>query len=278
MGEQHARNPDDPLAAAVLRTGPATEWRSAGGIDLDFDVFHPQGMAVTDERIYLSSVEVHERPDRAAGRPGAGVGHLFVLDRCGTLLHDLEITEGDRYHPGGLDVTGDALYVPVAEYWPDSSTSLYRVDLATLAIDRLFAVDDHVGAVIADRERGRLVGHSWASRRCYEWTPGGELQDSWSNPEPTLALQDGRYVAPRMMLCSGFADDTGGLVLVDLETRRVRHRLPIQLRSASGRPMTRNPVHVEATPYAGGHRLIMYAAPDDGRGTRMYIHTADVGC
>lgn len=268
---------DGALVAAFEQTDRGTAWTLDGTIDLDFDVFHPQGMAVTDERIYLSSVEVHERPDRSERSPGAGVGHLFVLDRHGTLLHDLEITDGDRYHPGGLDVAGAALYVPVAEYWPDSTTSLHRVDLDTLAVDPLFTVDDHVGAVVVDRERGRLVGHSWASRRCYEWTPAGELQARWLNPEPTLALQDGRYVAPRMMLCSGFADDTGGLTLVDLETRRVRHRLPILLRSATGRPMTRNPVHVEAAPYGDGYRLTLYAAPDDGRGTRLYIYAADVG-
>jgi hypothetical protein len=57
------------------------------------------------------------------------VGHLFVLDPAGKLLRHIEIADGNRSHPGGLDVQGDSLYLPVAEYRPDSSANLYRIDL-----------------------------------------------------------------------------------------------------------------------------------------------------
>ncbi len=276
--------PDDLLVAALERTGPDTMWRPAGGIDLDFDVFHPQGMAVTADRIYLSSVEVHEWPvrhpesyDSHDRTPGVGVGHLFVLDRQGSLLHDLVLGDGDRYHPGGLDVDGDALYVPLAEYRPDSTADVYRVDLDTLVATRLFTVDDHVGAVLRDRDGGHLVGWSWASRRWFEWDDDGRRIGTWPDPDGTLAHQDGQYLQRRTAVCSGVADDTGGLTLVDLTTRRVRHRLPIPLRTDRGEWLTRNPTHLDVEATDEGARLRLYAAPDDGRGTRVHVHTADVG-
>ncbi len=75
----------------------------------------------------MSSVEVRV-PTRRFPEPregydrdaGAGVGHLFKMDLAGHLLADLTLGEGTIYHPGGIDYDGKDIWVPVAEYRPNS--------------------------------------------------------------------------------------------------------------------------------------------------------------
>lgn len=278
-----ARPADDPLVAAFDQTGRGTPWSLAETVDFDFDVFHPQGMEVTEDRIYLSSVEIitptvrYPEPvdgyDRSAG---VGKGHLFVLDRQGNLLHDIEITDGDRYHPGGIDLHGDTLYIPVAEYRPNSSANVYRVDVDTLEVTKMFGVEDHVGGVVYDEGAGRVVGQSWGSRRFYEWTEDGRQKDFWLNPDTWIDYQDCEYVDYRKTLCSGIAGGDGGFTMVDLRTRGIRHLTPVALTSDGGKLMTSNPTDMDAEVTSTGTRLTMYAAPDDDLGGELYAYTADV--
>lgn len=275
---------DDALVAAFDQVTRDTVWTQTAALDLDFDVFHPQSMEVVGDRIYLSSVEVIEAPvrfpepvDGYDRSPGRGVGHLFVLDRAGNLLRDIEITDGDRYHPGGLDVHGDELYLPVAEYRPNSSANLYRVDLDTFRVTRLFQVDDHIGGVVLDEKTGHLVGQSWGSRRFYDWTLTGRQKDFWLNPDHYIDYQDCEYVVFRKMLCSGIAGSLGGFVMIDLrDNHRIRHQVPTQAQSASGRLLTQNPTDIDARRTASGFHLTLYAAPDDGVATQLLVFEADV--
>ncbi|WP_254636308.1 DUF6454 family protein, partial [Lysinibacillus sp. GbtcB16] len=74
---------------------------------------------------YLSSVELLEAPvsftnaNQGYSRTeGKGIGHLYVMDERGQLLHDIQIGEGTMYHPGGIDTDGHYIWIPVAEYRP----------------------------------------------------------------------------------------------------------------------------------------------------------------
>ena len=49
------------------------------------------------------------------------------LDKAGNLVADLPLTEGAMYHPGGVDYDGRDIWVPLAEYRPDSHAIVYRV-------------------------------------------------------------------------------------------------------------------------------------------------------
>lgn len=282
-GRDHARA-DEPLVAAFDQVTRGTVWTPATALDLDFNIFHPQSMEVVGDRIYISSVEIIEAPvrypvpvDGYDRTPGKGVGHLSVLDRAGKLLRDIKIADGNRYHPGGLDVHGDSLYLPVAEYRPDSSADLYRVDLRTFKVTRLFQVDDHIGGVVLDEETGHLVGQSWGSRRFYDWTLGGRQKDFWLNPDHYIDYQDCEYVVSRKMLCSGIAGTIGGFVMIDLrDDHRILHQVPVQTQSASGRIITNNPTDIDAEPTATGTHLTLYAEPDDDLGTKLLVYEADV--
>jgi hypothetical protein len=285
---------DESLVGAFENVSRSTAWTPTGTLPLDFNTHHPQGMEVVGDRIYLSSVEIIERPvrypepqDGYDRSPGKGVGHLFVLDRDGTLLEDVVLGRGDMYHPGGLDVDDEGnIWVPVAEYRPDSEAIIYRVDADTLDAEEAFTVEDHVGGVVRDRVTGRLVGQSWGSRRFYEWTTTGKQRDRWLNDSHFVDYQDCEYVASRKALCSGITGlpaqpgastpyELGGFALLDLRSRSILHEVPVQLWSAAGHVVTRNPTDIDVD----GDRLTMWAAPDDfgeGNGTEILTYEADV--
>jgi hypothetical protein len=131
-----------------------TAWTLADKVRLDFPTFHTEGLAVTPDHLFLSAVEILEPtqkyPTPVDGydrTPGKGIGHLFVMDRSGHLQKDIVLGGGDRYHPGGIDFDGRNVWVPVAEYRPDSSAIIYRVNATTLRVSRAFDVEDHIGGL-----------------------------------------------------------------------------------------------------------------------------------
>ncbi|MFY0406414.1 DUF6454 family protein [Solicola sp. PLA-1-18] len=284
---------DGDLARTFTDTTRSTVWKRVDALRLGFDTFHPQGLVVTQDRIYLSSVEIIvppvKNPDPSDGydrTPGKGRGHLFVMDRTGRLLKDVALGEGDSYHPGGISTDGRNIWVSVAEYRPNSHAIVYKIPTATLRPQRMFEVDDHVGGIVYDPERKLLVGNTWGSRRFYAWTTAGRQRETWLNPSHLVDYQDCTYAARSKALCSGVTElpqrpgsigtyELGGLALVDLRTHAVTHEIPFQQFSTGGHVATRNPVDV----HAKGRTLTMYAAPDDsheGVGTQLLTYTAEV--
>src|SRR5215471_12391928 len=109
--------PQDARSIVAERTRNLTRgsrWSQVTSVPVGFRTFHPQGMVKIGETIFVSSVEVM---DRDAGK---GVGHLFKMDLSGHLGADLRLGERAIYHPGGIDYDGRSIWIPVAEYRPDS--------------------------------------------------------------------------------------------------------------------------------------------------------------
>ena len=267
---------DDPLVTALSRVTRATAWQQVGTIDLQFDAEHPQGMVKLGDRFYISSVEIIEPtqpcPETCDGydrTPGRGVGHLFVVDANGALLADVELGEGHMYHPGGIDYDGRSLWVPVAEYRPNSNAIIYRVDPETLAVEEVFRVNDHIGGVVRDRVDGHVHGVSWGSRTLYEWTARGKQLAREPNESHFIDYQDCDYLESRKMVCGGIAGlpapdgssfELGGLALIDLRHSQILHEVPVQRYSpVTNHVVTRNPIFLESID--GGLRL--FTAPDD---------------
>jgi hypothetical protein len=185
VGPAEGHRRDDAVVEQLAKVTRATTWEPADTIDLQFDAEHPQGMVKLGDRFFISSVEIIEPttpcPQGCDGydrTPGQGVGHLFVVDAAGALVADVELGEGHMYHPGGIDYDGRWLWVPVAEYRPNSNSIIYKVDPETLAVEEVFRFDDHIGGVVRDRVTGRLHGVSWGSRTRYEWTESGRVRAS----------------------------------------------------------------------------------------------------
>jgi hypothetical protein len=285
------------LASRVTTLTRTSVWTPVATIPIRFSTFHPQGLVKIGDTFILSSVEVRT-PTRRYPSPvdgydrdaGEGVGHLFKFDLQGNVLAEQTLADGTVYHPGGLDYDGEYVWVPLAEYRPDSRSIVYKVDPRTLAATRVLDVRDHIGGVVHNTDDRTLHGVSWGSRRFYRWTMDrqGRVTNAAQalerlrtvNPAHYVDYQDCKYASERRMLCTGLAEyrqtpsspafRLGGLELISLIDGRPLHQVPVPLWTASGTDMTHNPVWIEPS----GTGLRAYFMPEDDRST-LYIY--DVG-
>ena len=274
-----------------------SSWQPVASVPIKFPTYHPQGMVKIGDTLLVSSVEVtvptKRLPQPAGGfdrDAGKGVGHLFKFDLAGNLIADLRIGEGTIYHPGGIDYDATSVWVPVAEYRPNSRSIVYRVDPRTMKATEMFRVADHIGAIVHNTDGHTLHGVSWGSRRFYRWTlakdgtvtnadrPPESLRTR--NPSHYLDYQDCKYLGQHRMLCTGVTElrqtqdaspfRLGGIDLVNLDDGRPVHQVPVLLWTAGGLDMTHNPVWIE--PSAIGLRA--YFMPEDDRST-LYIYDVE---
>jgi len=286
------------LAERVMTLTRASNWRRVAALPIKFKTHHPQGMVKIGETFYVSAVEIRVRPipllrpqpggyDRDAGE---GAGHLFKIDKDGNLLSDLALGESTIYHPGGIDYDGRSIWVPVAEYRPNSRAIVYRVDPASMKAAEVFRFGDHIGAIVHDTDDHALYGVSWGSRRFYRWplAADGRITNANVSPEDLRTLnpshyvdyQDCKYATQHRMLCTGVTElrqspdapvfRLGGMELVDLKAGRPLHQVPVLLWTASGMDMTHNPVWTEAT----GTGLRAYFMPEDDAST-IYVYDVE---
>ncbi|MEU6141840.1 DUF6454 family protein [Streptomyces sp. NPDC047081] len=288
--------PDGALARDFEAVDRNTAWQLTGKLKLDFTTYHTEGMVRAGGHIFLSAVQIIEPtqkyPTPVGGydrTPGRGIGHVFVMDEDGKLQRDIVLGEGDMYHPGGIDSDGSSVWVPVAQYRPNSSAVIYRIDLKTLGVHKEFEVKDHIGGIVRDKVTGDLIGNNWGSRHFYEWNARGRLVAEWDNPDYFIDYQDCQYVPDRKMLCGGVTNlpqttaaggtsavyELGGMGLIDLRTHQVLRDVPFQQWSTAGHVATRNPLKLSAD----GDKLTMWAAPDngdEGNGTEILTYQATV--
>jgi hypothetical protein len=290
-GNDDHHTTDTAVADAFSAVDRNTTWQLTDTLKLNFPTFHTEGIAFTDDHIFLSSVEILEPTvkfsspqggyDRTAGK---GVGHLFVMDKAGNLQKDIVLGEGDAYHPGGIDFDGENVWVPVAEYRPNSSSIVYSVDAKTLDVQKQFEVKDHFGGIVMDKQTGHMVGNTWGSRRFAEWNLKGMELDTWQNPDHFIDYQDCQYAANSKMLCAGVASlpqapaaggpaakyELGGIALIDINTHATLHDVPFQQWTANGRVATRNPFKMTAD---GNHLTVRVAPDNNAEGTDTDILT-----
>ena len=286
------------VADRVVMLTRESRWTLIASVAIGFTTHHPQGMVKIGNTLFVSSVEV-TTPVRRFPAPiggydrgtGAGVGHLFEIDMTGKLLADLRLGEGPIYHPGGIDYDGRDIWVPVAEYRPNSRSIVYRVDPRSMKAAEVFRFPDHIGAIVHDTDDDTLHGASWGSRRFYRWTLGrdGRVGDAAARPEALrtantshyVDYQDCKYAGAHRMLCTGVTElrqapgappfRLGGIDLLDLRDGRPLHQVPVLLWTASGIDMTHNPAWFEPAPRG----LRAYFMPEDDAST-LYIYEADL--
>jgi hypothetical protein len=293
--------PEDNRTAVAERVGKLTRdsrWRPAGSVPIAFTTFHPQGMVKVGNAFLVSSVEIQVRtrpfPQPIDGfdrDPGQGVGHLFKIDLEGKLLAEIKVGEGTIYHPGGIDYDGRHVWVPVAEYRPNSRSIVYRVDPESMSATEVFRFADHIGGIVHDTDDGTLHGVSWGSRRFYRWTVdrNGKVTNGTVPPEKLRTLntshyldyQDCKYAGRHRMLCTGVTEmrqtpesppfRLGGIELVDLADGRPLHQVPVLVWTPNGLDMTHNPVWIEPTSTG----LRGYFMPEDDKST-LYLYDVDV--
>ncbi|MFK7848447.1 MAG: DUF6454 family protein [Rhodothermales bacterium] len=280
------------LPQTFMELSRQTQWAEIEAIPVKFDTYHPQGFALVNDVLFVSSVEVTTPTRRFAslqngmGRSaGSGKGHLFKMDLDGNLLASIQLGEGDMYHPGGIDYDGTWLWIPVAEYRPHSNSVVYRVDPHTLAVEEVFKYEDHIGGIMHNTDGQTLHGVSWGSRTFYTWTLNENqavtnaavkpamLQEP--NPSHYVDYQDCMYAGDQLGICSGLATyyngqvrfALGGLELVDLENGLPVHQVPFPFWTETGQSMMQNPVALELNEQV----LRLYAMPEDNQ-SRLFIY------
>jgi len=285
------------ISERVKKLTRAVQWRQVAAIPVNFNTFHPQGMVKIGETMFVSSVDIRtatkrypQLQDGYDRDTGEGVGHLFKFDMKGNLITDLTLGEGSIYHPGGIDYDGQSIWVPTAEYRPNSRAIIYRVDPAAMKATEVFRYGDHIGGLVHNTENKTLHGVSWGSRRFYRWTlesgtptnariPPEELRVA--NRSHYIDYQDCKYLGGQEALCSGLnfyqmkkdgpRFPLGGFEIVDLATNRATFQIPVELWTEGGLPMTYNPFWIEPT----NTGLRAYFMPEDEKST-LYIYEAEI--
>ena len=188
------------LVALVLASGLAPESLSSlpleRTITLQGSTYHVQGLAVRNGKIWVTSVDQERKR-----------GLLTEFDESGKLLRSVEVQDGERYHPGGIALDGDTIWLPVAEYKRDGTSIIEQRSLATLDVIRRFNVPDHIGCIAVSPEE--IAGGNWDARTLYRWTRDG--RQVAAKPNPTgLRVQDWKFDAGALV-ASGLTS-TGGEV------------------------------------------------------------------
>jgi hypothetical protein len=283
------RNEENQIAEDFKQLSRDSAWEQIEKIDLQFNTYHPQGMTKIEDLYYMSSVEIIEKPvkydkprdgyDRTTGK---GIGHLFVFNNQGKLLKDIELGEGDMYHPGGIASDGESIWVSVAEYRPNSESIIYKVDPKTMKPQEMFRTNDHIGGILRDEKNGILKAVSWGSRTFYEFSEKGKILSKKKNPSHFIDYQDCEGAGKENMICSGITElpqqgsntakyELGGLALLDMKTMGIKYELPISLFSSQGHTVTRNPVYLERT----DQTLKLFTVPDDDNSS-MFVYETEI--
>lgn len=289
-----AQRLDRNLAVKVQELTRTSVWTLEREIPLAFRTHHPQGLVKIGETFFVSSVEIRVPTKRSADRAdgfdrdaGEGAGHLFKVTSDGALVQDLLLGEGTMYHPSGIDYDGTDIWVALAEYRPNSRSLVYRVNPMTMKGTEVFRFDDHLGGVVRNTGDNTLHAVSWGSRWFYRWTldkagrPTGiaPARDSRriANPSHYVDYQDCKYVGERRMLCTGVAElarggsgntvQLGGIDLIDLDTGRPVHQVPVGLTTPKGVSLTRNATFFELA----GEDIRGYFLPEDDTST-VYVY------
>ncbi|GAA0325143.1 hypothetical protein GCM10009087_39330 [Sphingomonas oligophenolica] len=223
-------------------------------LPLDGEVFHVQGVDLDSRRIWVTSVD---RANRKA--------YLHEFDRhSGALLRRLELTDGPRYHPGGLSLHGGSIWVAVAEMTPNSSATLEEIDTDSLQIRRRIHVADHLGCVAVSDTI--LIAGNWDSRllRIFDLRSGKQLRVV-PNPFAT-AYQDIKLVGGRLVASGTVTPLSGTIDWIDWPSMKL-------LRTE------RTGVTDRARPYTGEGMALkgrdLFLLPEDGPSRLFHFRLDD---
>ncbi|MBI2688250.1 MAG: hypothetical protein HYX27_18255 [Acidobacteria bacterium] len=184
-------------------------------IALQGPLHHVQGIDVEGDVLWVSSVDKDEKK-----------GYLYRLDRrTGKQLAHTEVQDGERFHPGGLTLDGENIWLPVAEYKRNSTTVIQLRDKRTLRLLWQFAVNDHIGCVAASS--GRLYGGNWDAREIYEWDKKGKFLDKRNNNTGTR-YQDLKFIDDRLIGGGLRAKGQGAVDWLDPKTLNTVRRLDVE--------------------------------------------------
>lgn len=211
-------------------------------LELKGKVYHVQGVDLDDTNLWVTSV------DTAAKK---GYLHEFALP-SGELRRTVELQDGARFHPGGISIQAEAIWIPVAEYRRNSSAVIQKRDKKTLELLATFEVPDHIGCLAASRDV--LVGGNWDSRELYVWDHSGKLLRKIPN-ETGNSFQDLKFVGDVLVGGGLLPGRAGAIDWMEFPSLRLQRRITAG-NTDRGQPYTR-----EGMALRDGR---LYLLPEDG--------------
>lgn len=218
---------------------------------LRFPTYHVQGLAVTEDAYYVSSV------DRESEQ-----GWLFQVDRDSLSLQARrELTAGALVHPGGMHMDGIYLWIPNAEYDRDGPTEILQLDPKTLETVGAFTVDDHIGLIASDGT-DRLYGANWDSLSFYVWDWDGNLIEKVDSPT-RVKYQDCEFL-DRLLVCGGQKDrNRGAIDFIDPESWTLVDGIAVG-GTGQGHSVTHEGLSLSGD--------IVYLLPEDGPNSEVLLY------
>lgn len=282
--------------------GRTTVWKSISNVTFQGDTYEPEGMVRLGPDRYVVSAGEYILPTIPYGKiingtdrsAGAGFAHLIVFSGNGTRISDATLTKpGDiEYHNGGIDYDGEFIWATIAQYRPNSTAHVIKVDPRTLDQETVLKYHDHLGGIVHDVKTDKITALNWGARNATTWKLNHGTSDQGDcrpertvrNPSYFIDYQDCKFLGHSklyknrpVMLCSGVATigsgpssyNLGGVAIVDVETMVPLMEVPITMRSLLGTPVTQNPA--EASMEDG--KLRLYFLPDQHLST-LYVFEA----
>ncbi|KAK3067929.1 hypothetical protein LTR53_014888 [Teratosphaeriaceae sp. CCFEE 6253] len=304
----HAQSDGDAIIALFQTLGRTTIWKSVANITFEGDTYEPEGMVrlvsggieryIVSAGEYTAPTAKYNITTNGTDRsPGAGFAHLIVFDGNGSRIADAALTpEGAiEYHNGGIDYDGENIWCTIAQYRPNTTAHVVRVNPRTLVPTTILNVKDHQGGIVHDIKTNKIWTLNWGSRNGSSFdlnhlprnaaTPGVFTKPSSvvRNPSYFVDYQDCKFLGHShhyhsrpIMLCSGVWNagvfNLGGLALVDVETMLPLAEVPITMTSAVGYPVTQNPMEVAVVE----GKLRLYWLPEPGNST-LFVYEAEPG-
>ncbi|KAK3627767.1 hypothetical protein LTR56_019000 [Elasticomyces elasticus] len=304
----HAQTDGNEIISLFQTLGRNTIWKSIANISFEGDTYEPEGMvrlvSGDVERFIVSAgeymaptVHYNETINGTDRSPGAGFAHLVVFDGNGSRIADATLTpEGAlQYHNGGIDFDGQHIWCTIAQYRPNATAYVARVDPTTMESRKILQIEDHQGGVVHDVKTNNIYTLNWGSRNgstfnlnrlAYNAANEGVFtrpQSVARNPSYFVDYQDCKFMGHSryyhwrpIMLCSGVWNagtfNLGGIALVDANTMVPVAEVPIQMTSFTGYPVTQNPVEVAVV----DGKLRLYLMPDQHNST-LFVYEAEPG-
>jgi hypothetical protein len=159
--------------------------QQADGTPLRFRV-HPQGMELDQETglLYITAVEIIEAPDAQRRQPGKGRAHLFECNIEGKTIRSVSLKSEneDEYHPSGMVLIDGTMFIALAQYRPESSSTIIKFNVRDWTYEKLFRIQDHIGLVIPNLDERELLLGTWGSRHYYRTDLNGNVKSKRSTP------------------------------------------------------------------------------------------------
>ncbi len=229
---------DSRLAETLLGLSNNPRLTRVGEVPLEFLLadgarpayhLHPQGLA-RDPRtgdFYVTAVEIIRMRGPDGKRNGEGNGYLFRFSSSGQPLGSVLLSNGGaEFHPGGIDISDNKLYLSLSPYRPHSSATIFEVPLGDLTPVPLFSIEgNHIGVAAITPDAKELHLLSWNAAVWFRYTSSGQRIEARTNPTPDrLAHQDIQVLSGSYLLLTGVAtgdENQFGLDLVNSKTGKV---------------------------------------------------------